>query len=79
MKNEIYNTLEHYLSYAKCGDVFMNSREKEGLIALTYSTFNSMYNLFEIEKMTGKIFATKCHHDDNVGEKRSLQEPFKAI
>ena len=53
MKNEIYNTLEHYLSYSKCNNIPMNILEKEGLLALTYSTFNSLYNLFEIEKKTG--------------------------
>ena len=53
MKNEIYNTLEHNFSYSKCNNIPMNILEKEGLLALTYSTFNSLYNLFEIEKKTG--------------------------
>lgn len=54
MKNEIYNTLEHYLSYAKCDGISLSNIEKNALLALTYSTFNSIYNLFETEVKTGK-------------------------
>jgi hypothetical protein len=54
IKDEIYKTLEHYLSYAKCDGISMSAIEKEGLLALVYSTFNSTYNLFEIENNTAK-------------------------
>jgi hypothetical protein len=50
----IYKTLEHYLSYAKCDGISMSAIDKQGLLALVYSTFNSIYNLFEIENSTAK-------------------------
>ena len=57
LRREIYFSLQHYFSYAKSENSNLNDLEKKGLTALTFSTFNSIYNLFDIEsKIAGKNF-----------------------
>jgi hypothetical protein len=57
LRREIYFSLQHYFSYAKSENSNLNVLEKEGLISLAFSTFNSLYNLFDIEsEIAGKNF-----------------------
>jgi len=57
LKREIYFSLQHYFSYAKSENSNLNILEKKGLTALVFSTFNSLYNLFDIEsEIAGKNF-----------------------
>lgn len=57
LRREIYFSLQHYFSYAKSKNNNLNVLEKEGLTSLVFSTFNSLYNLFDIEsEIAGKNF-----------------------
>ena len=58
LRREIYFSLQHYFLYAKSEKNNLNILEKEGLSALVFSMFNSLYNLFDIErKVASKNFS----------------------
>lgn len=56
LKNKIFETLEHYFSYANINGNELKSLEKNGLTSLIYSIFNSIYFLLDNEK---KIIVSK--------------------